>query len=246
MTEVSPSPVKNAWFSARHSLGNHRLSFPALALLPGKKVLVGRDSDACIGGFIRSGNTFAFEAFKRSNKGLKIAHHVHASEQVRRAVRLGVPCALLIREPLDAVTSLVVFEEGRLAPGVALRAYCGFHDRVADVRDSVAICSFEEVLSNPAVIARRLNERYGTDFAAAAMDPRMATAVLSDIERYHFNRRRRPATFSVPTPVKEGMKPAARSQVGAHPLLPQAERIYAQLTSKQVEGEPTADRLELR
>lgn len=192
--------------------------------------MVGPRSDACIGGFIRSGNTFGFYAFKRSNPSVAVAHHVHASQQVRKAVALKVPCVLLVREPLEAVTSLLVFEHGRLSARLGLWSYVRFHERVMDLREKIAICSFSALKENPSCLALSLNEKFGTEFAPLP-EGLGQSELLSDIERFHVNRGREPRTFSVPTVSKHALAEEARDAVRAHQQLQVARSIYERLVN---------------
>lgn len=70
--------------------------------------IVDRESELVIEGFPRSGNSFALSAFKQANPKLQqIATHVHAPSQVEVAVGYGIPCLVLLRNPDDAVHSLI-------------------------------------------------------------------------------------------------------------------------------------------
>lgn len=151
-------------------------------------------------------------------------------------MRLGVPCAVLVRRPLEAITSLVIFERGRLADAVALRGYIGFHRAVAPHRDRIAICDFDELLADPAVLVERINRRYGTGFHSAPMDDAQKRELLGAIERFHVHRDRSVATYSVPSAAKETAKPAVRERLAAHPLLARAEDAYRVLLEGRTGG----------
>ena len=80
--------------------------------------LVGRDTELVIEGFQRSGNTFAVFAFEMAqDRPIRSAHHLHASAQVSRAVKLGVPVLLLVRDPRDTIVSHVIREPCANMPG---------------------------------------------------------------------------------------------------------------------------------
>jgi hypothetical protein len=154
---------------------------------------------------------------------------VHLSEQVARAARYGVPCALLLRAPLDAVTSLVIFERGRLSDSRALRGYIRYHRDVARHREAFVVCGFEAVLGDPQTLVHALNERFGTSFASSPLDEEGRRGLLEQIERFHRNRARDVSTFSVPADEKEAAKPAVRTRLAEHPLMAEAEAAHAAL-----------------
>lgn len=225
-----PAAASNAWFAVqRLALGGTRLGCPLLRLGPGRGLMVGRGTDVCIEGFPRSANTFAYHAFRQANPEAAIAHHLHAPMQVVRAAALGVPCAVLIRPPLEAISSLVIFRDGRLHPALATRAYLDFYGHVEEVRDSVALCGFAEVLADPAVVARRLNAAFGTSFAADPLDERERAELAATIERYDRHRKPDVRRYTVPRPEKEALKPDARRLVAADPRLGRAEELHHRL-----------------
>lgn len=228
-----PRPIRNAWYATRHVLGSHRVGFPFLRLMPNPKVMVGRDSDVCIDGFPRSGNTFAFHAFKQWNPEAEVAHHVHATQQILRALRFGVPCVLLVRDPLDTISSLIIFNEGELSHSLATRSYVDFHRRVATVRDRVAVCDFAEVTAEPSTMVQRLNAAAGTSFHSEPMGPEARQELLATIERYHRHRNRRTVTFSVPSPGKEELKPEVRQRVAGDPHFAEAQAVYRELVASR-------------
>ena len=135
--------------------------------------LVDGETDACIEGFPRSANTFAYRAFQEANPDAQVAHHLHTPIQVVRAADLAVPCAVVIRDPLDAITSYLVFAGGVKTPRAAIRRYVNFYARIAPVSDAFVLLRFADVLSDPSAVARALNARFGTSFAISTSDRRM-------------------------------------------------------------------------
>ena len=70
--------------------------------------LADRSSELCIEGYPSSGNTFAELTVGEVWPGLRIATHRHCIAAVKRALGLGVPTVVLIREPYGAISSCVV------------------------------------------------------------------------------------------------------------------------------------------
>src|SRR5436189_3222961 len=157
--------VRNTWVVTRYALGSHRATFPLLRLTPPRRpALVRTGIDACIEGLPKSANSYGQIVFLMQNPDARLAHHVHVPMQVTRAVRLGIPCAILIREPLPTLTSLMIASENGFYEEILFRMYIDYYGRVAAVREQVAICRFDEVLEDASVIAARLNQRCGTQF----------------------------------------------------------------------------------
>src|ERR687894_957930 len=82
----------------------------AMWVRPGKRATLARpDTALVIEGFLRSGNTFSVAAFELANgPKLHVGRHLHGAPHVLRAVRLGLPTIVLIRQPRDAVLSSLV------------------------------------------------------------------------------------------------------------------------------------------
>jgi hypothetical protein len=227
-----PRWLRNAWFGTRYQLGSHAVTFPLLHFAPAPyaRVMVRRGMDACIDGLPRSSNTFAGWAFLDQNPEVDLAHHVHLPMQFRRAVRLGIPTAVLIREPLGNLTSLVIAGENDLSHDLAFRVYLHYYGQAASLRDRIALCTFDEVLDDPSVVARRLNESFGTGFRADPMGEDEKQRIVELLKRNEERMGSRPAHATVPTEYKESLKPIVRSELARHRLLPAAEALYADLT----------------
>jgi hypothetical protein len=126
--------------------------------------LVERDTELVIEGFQRSGNTFAVFAFEMAqDRPIKSAHHLHASAQFIRAVKLGVPVLLLVRDPRDAIVSHVIREPCANMPA-ALRAWTHFYEQAIPVRDRIFVADFSRVSTDFGAVIREFNEKFGTGY----------------------------------------------------------------------------------
>jgi hypothetical protein len=229
----------DAWFAARRlgPLGRW-LGDRLLDSLPEADRVVDRECDACIEGFPRSANTLAVRGFLRANPDARIAHHLHIPAQVARACDLGVPCAVTIREPAEAISSYLVmisspeFAAGRQdGPEQAVVRYLDFYRRIAPLRRQIALCRFEDVVEDPSVIARALNRRYRTRFDDTPFDGRANAELIAAIEQRHRRLERDIAAYSLPRSEKDSLKAEVRPRVEDQPLLGDARRLYAELTS---------------
>ncbi|MBA2525288.1 MAG: hypothetical protein H0V18_05815 [Pyrinomonadaceae bacterium] len=218
-------------YSTRTWLGSHRLTYPLLRLARAGAVVTSR-TQACIEGFPRSANTWAVFPFRMWNPDVCVAHHVHVPMQIRRAVSLDVPCAVLVRKPLDALTSLLVMDEDRLSDAVACHSYTTFYDRILDLREHVVTCTFEEVTEDPFTVVTRLNARYGTDFQGVRLDGDERAALRDRIERYHRREGFREAAFTVPSETRRRAAAGVRERLQAHPALEPAEDAYRRWLGK--------------
>jgi hypothetical protein len=226
---------RNAWFVARNTLGEHELGFSLLRFTPqtDPERMAGKDTDACIDGFPRSGNTFAVLAFERWNPNARLAHHMHAPVQMQRAARLDIPCAALIRDPLEATSSLVVYYNRRISPRAALAGYINFYGGVLQVRERVVVCDFEAVLADPSSVVRELNRFFGTTFRWERSDGRVRNELKETIRRDYHARKRPSHTLGLPSEEKERLKAEVRESIALEPRLSEATALYRKLTSEQ-------------
>lgn len=128
-------------------------------------VAVSQDTQLVIEGFPRCGNTFAVVAFQQAQKCKpNLAHHLYVPARVIRAARWRIPALVLIRNPVDAVTSLMI-RHPRITGRQALFYYASFYEAVEGYRDAYVLGRFEEVTEDYGKVIERINERFGTGFA---------------------------------------------------------------------------------
>jgi hypothetical protein len=137
---------------------------PALQEPEDPRPWVSRTTEIVIEGYPRSGNTFAVVAFRLAQgREIEIAHHLHAAAQIKRAARLDVPAIVLIREPSEAILSLVV-RDPHASMRWAFRSYIRFYSTVVPYLENTVVAPFATVTSDLASIIRMVNTRYGTAF----------------------------------------------------------------------------------
>jgi hypothetical protein len=125
---------------------------------------VSRTTEIVIEGYPRTGNTFAVVAFRQAQgREIEIAHHLHSAAQIKRAARLDVPAVVLIREPSEAILSLVV-RDPHASMRWALRSYIRFYSTVVPYLEKTVVAPFATAISDLASITRMVNTRYGTAF----------------------------------------------------------------------------------
>lgn len=213
---------------ARDWLTAHGLLFPLRALDRGfLRRAVRRSTKVCIEGYPRSANSYTLLAFRRWNPGLRVANHLHTPLQITRAAKLGIPCAVLIRAPVDAVASVLVMERERISDTAAYRAYIHFYSRSLRVRDRVVVAPFEDVTRDPAAMVDRINALYGTAFAAEPLSEKVDAELRAELEARPAARGLPPTSYPAPTPEKDRRNAEIKHRVAAHPLREAAERLHS-------------------
>jgi len=220
--------IKNLRFKIGCIIGNNPYFFPLFYLSESrKKSIIRSDTEICIEGFQRSGNTFFNFSFRRWNRNSKRAHHLHAAGQVVKAVGLGIPTIVLIRKPIDAVSSLLI-KDLNLDIGNALESYTGFYNKLKPYRDNFIIGKFEDVIDQPGSLINRINEKFDTNFECD---------ILSDDAKENFKllihksnlKRKKTSTWersSVPSEAKDSAKNRVKNSIENHPYFAQALKTY--------------------
>jgi hypothetical protein len=150
-----------------------------------RRLMVSGSTDILIEGYPRSANTYCVAAFLRANgETSRIASHLHTVEAVRHALKLNKPVVVLTRTPVDAISSLLLRQQG-LSPRLAIGQYLDFYSRMQDYADRCVVAPFEVATARFGDVITEVNIRFGTRFANYAGDAEDEQFVREWIERRH-------------------------------------------------------------
>jgi hypothetical protein len=187
--------------------------------------------------FPRSASSLAVCAFESSQPSKpRVAHHVHAPAQVIAAARAGIPALVLIREPEEAVLSLVLRQRWmRLRD--ALLGFIRFYEPLIPYRDGFVLATFEEVVSDFGPVIDRINDRFGTTFHRFEHTPENIRGCLERIEqraRRNWSAAELERVVARPSETRHRLKDQLRPdyrQEGLAPLRRRAEALYDMFTA---------------
>lgn len=222
------------------ALGRHEAGLPFFRLyaaITGRDVrAVDRSTDLVIEGFPRSANTYALVAFRLAQRHpLRIAHHVHGPSQIWAAAQWNVPVLLLVREPGDAVASLLV-RYPRLSPKTCLKNYIRFYQPLLESRGAFVVGSFKMVTNSFPTVIRQLNRAFGTDFLEGRSDPDRVKEIFAAIDK--LDRRDRgaaeasPLTVARPSTDRDRLLRSTKQMLrmgASRELLEQAQSVFKQI-----------------
>lgn len=115
--------------------------------------------DLLLDGYPRSANSYVFNFVRRFVDDVRCVHHSHASATLKMADRFDVPSFVLLRDPLDAVTSNVIRSGGNLAYHEA--HYEQYYRCVADELDDVTVIPFETATQDPVTVLNTVETELG-------------------------------------------------------------------------------------
>jgi hypothetical protein len=187
-------------------------------------------TEVVLDGYHRSANSFAAMQFRLANPHVRVSSHMHNPSAIVTACRRRIPAIVLIRDPYDAVPSLMQLMPGA-SPANAIRMWTQYYSVVEPYFDQVVIGDFDEVIADFGSIVRRCNLRWGTSFAEP---PETADFQRSVRARIHEGWEGNPA---VPLPsstrrssesIRAEFLPADRTALdAAHSLYQAIKRRYA-------------------
>ena len=142
-------------------------------------------TDLVIEGFPRSGNTFTTFAIQDASRyELTIASHVHQPSQIKLALGRGLPTVLVIRDPLSALASHLVYDH-RFSTSSVIGEYCSYHRQLVPYAERLFICEFDEVTSDISSVIDRINCRYSLQIPPFDNEPSNVKRILTQIDWRH-------------------------------------------------------------
>ena len=101
--------------------------------------------------------------FKNAEKNINIAHHFHASAQIKISIKKNIPSLVLIRNPFDCIASCLVFEPNT-KPQYFIEYYKQFYISLMDLRNYFVISDFDETITNFGAVMKKINEKFNMNF----------------------------------------------------------------------------------
>lgn len=227
------SAFNNLRFWARDTLGGADAGLRIIKLHPRlRDKVIRKDSVMCVEGFPRCANSFLYEIISSRMPHQHIAHHVHVSTQVLQALKYAVPSVVVIREPLDAVASLLAVTDGRLSPNLALSSYIRFYESVDKHVDKVYVADFPRVTKETLTVLQEIDQRFGTRLSAVGFVDADKDSVMDRLVRKNREMNQPANLVAVPDSRKSSSLTGAKSVLQDNPLLEVAQQIYAKWREK--------------
>lgn len=123
------------------------VSFPPQRYKSARDAVCLPHHDLLVDGYPRTANSYAYNFLTRFHGDVRCVHHTHASATLKMARRFDTPPVVLVRDPLDAVTSNLIRSQGSLA--YLEGHYEQYYDYVRDHADEVTVVPFETVTQDP-------------------------------------------------------------------------------------------------
>jgi len=120
-----------------------------------ERMFVSANTDVCIEAFPGSGSSFASNSVRMAvNRPVAIESHFHQTAQLKRALSLGVPAIVIVRDPAGACSSLKS-KDPRLAEWIVLLRWIHYHRWVARHPEEFETFLFNQIIEDVDILRRR-------------------------------------------------------------------------------------------
>jgi hypothetical protein len=172
---------------AKYALGHEPAFLPILLRVTplGTSRQITNATDLVVEGFPRSGNTFTTFAIEDAcEHELTIASHVHLPSQIKRALARSLPTLLVIRDPVSALASYLVYDQ-RFPASTVIREYCSYHRELVPYAERLLICEFDEVTTHMGAVIDRINHKFSLRIPPFNEEPSNVKRLMTEIEWTH-------------------------------------------------------------
>jgi len=136
-----------------------------------------------------------------------VAHHFHASAQIKMAVKLNIPAIILIRNPYDCIASSLVFSPDK-NPLFFIKYYKVFYNSLEKIKHKCIISDFKNTTENFDKIIELVNRKYKSDFEVFDNQSKNINIVLKNIKNENIKSMNRNLNdeIAIPSDYKKKLK----------------------------------------
>lgn len=193
------------------------------------------DTELIVEGFPRSSNTYFVDFIQylsKKGRNINLAHHTHSIDNLLLGMLYKKPCLVLIREPVEAITSFVVYSQNEI-PDVA-KQYLEFYLKILNLKGEILIADFRTIVNDINKVIDRLNKEFLLQIPKS-LNAAEDSLIVSEIDRERALARRAEdeyiRTVGAPNDKRDQIKEVVRPKVSQY--LSKEEKIlnlYNQIT----------------
>jgi hypothetical protein len=116
---------------------------------------------------------------------VNLVSHWPTAAVVIKACKMRIPTVVLVRNPEDAVLSVVIQEGLPLTMEQQLRRYLAFYVPILPYHGNFLTVSFTDVVSDFGKVTRRINDRFATAFDEFEHTEDNVAKCFDTMEKYH-------------------------------------------------------------
>jgi len=203
---------------------------------PANTFAVTKNTEICIEGFPRCANTYSACAFKLVNRDVKLGHHHHVPAQIFKSVSMGIPTVVVIRNPEDAVASLLVLKNS-IKADIYVKAYIKFYNSIMSLLDKVIVADFSQTTGNFNQIIEAVNKKFNTNFNLIDNLENRKEEIYKILNDFNGKFEKRDIKrHYIPNEEKAKFKKEVIKYVKESKLLPEANELYLRIINKYIKN----------
>ena len=193
-----------------------------------------RSTSFLVDGYQRSGNTFAVFLIKRLFPGAKFIHHLHAIAPVKIAIRRNLPIFIIIRHPLDSISSNYLMHyamRDQHLPDVTNRGiielmiaeWIAFYKFVVTNKGTATVIQFNDLIQSPNLVIMEISRVLKYRLPTNSLD--MIDALINE-----FKGGGNQLGSKLPSSYKEGQKTIVKDYIRRSRRFHKAMEIYEEMS----------------
>lgn len=204
LDQIEPTPklftlkdtigYQKAWGTHAFLATRPRLFYLVLNLFGRNRTgTITKDTALVISAAAGSGNTFAADVLRAQQPDRHIASHHHRPLEIIQGARCGVPCLVIVRNPIDSISSATsrgAFPYSAEGLEWALKDHTLFYKTLLTVNDGFVAATFTEIVTDLPAVMDRVNRRFDTQFSVPANDSEELRGLVYDNKWREENRYR--------------------------------------------------------
>jgi|GEM_PF-4316135 len=153
------------------------------------RFICNENTDVVIEGYPRSANSFLVNflthILKLNSIKINIAHHTHSPENVLLGIKYNKPCLVLIREPIDAILSFIIYSSKDVE--YCYNRYINFYTSLIEHKENILFVDFNELIISPNSIISRFNNRFNKNLPTSENEKDDIKLVLKNAKERSIN-----------------------------------------------------------
>ena len=188
-----------------------------------------RDCDLCLESYPASASSFLYRLILYSHPALRIAHHTHAIASLKLSLKYNVPTVIIIRNPLDAVSSRVVRYDSDLEESIS--EYIDFYEFIIERIACFRIISFEDVINETSAVLKKITEETGFQFEYDNLE-QIKRNVFSGIRELAMKRHGIANRIALPSSRKEMLKQGVKEKMLKMRKYKESESVFHKIRDR--------------
>lgn len=190
-----------------------------------------KKTDLVLEGYPRSGNTWLRNAILYKKKDISISSHMHYPSSIRLAIKRNIPCIILLRNPLDSISSLMIRDK-TYDIKTAIDYYIFFYENFTYYKNSnVILLDFDLVVNNINLCFKILNDKFNLNLClfSEKNDLSQFKSFLEKREKDKYSLEEQNLVIGLPSSSREKMKKNISSKILKNKNFEKANQLFLKL-----------------